>query len=326
MDTHTAQRCETLSIILPAYNEEENIPRAVSAIGEIMDREGIDAAFYFIDDGSTDKTWEAIEKAAETDRRVNGVRFSRNFGKEAAIFAGLQMARGKCCAVMDCDLQHPPETLPEMYRLWRAGYDVVEGVKADRGRENAVYRCMSKLFYRLMSLATHIDMSRASAFKLLDRKVVDALVALPERNTFFRALSSWAGYKTVSVEYCVQERAAGYSKWNAFGLFRYAINNIMSFTTKPLYFVTVLGLIFLVLAVVQGIDSLISYFTNRAVAGSTTIILIELIIGSVTMISLGIIGGYIARIYEEVKGRHRFLVSQTTGISFREDSDDTVQR
>ena len=324
MEQKEESRRESLSIILPAYNEEGNIARAVAVIGEIMRREGINAALYFIDDGSTDGTWAAIEQAAEANDFVNGVRFSRNFGKEAAVFAGLQMARGDCCAVMDCDLQHPPETLPEMYRLWRSGFEVVEGVKADRGRESAIYRGMSKLFYRLMSEATHIDMSRASDFKLLDRKVVDALVSLPERSTFFRALSSWAGYRTVSVEYCVQEREVGTSKWNTFSLIRYAINSIMSFTTKPLHIVTILGIVFLILAVIQGVDSLISYLTHRAVAGSTAIILIELIIGSIIMISLGIIGGYIAKIYEEVKGRHRFLISQTTGSSFRTDRHDAV--
>ena len=234
------------------------------------------------------------------------------------------MARGECCAVMDCDLQHPPETLPEMYRLWRAGYQVVEGVKADRGKEGAFHRGMAKLFYRLMSAATRIDMSRASDFKLLDREVVDALAALPERNTFFRALSSWVGYKTVEVEYSVREREVGDSKWSTFALFRYAINNITSFTTKPLQLVTILGVVFLILAVIQGVDSLISYLTHRAVAGSTTVILIELIIGSIVMISLGIIGGYIAKIYEEVKGRHRFIVSGTAGASFREDRHDAV--
>ena len=322
MESKENNRRESLSIILPAYNEEGNIARCVTAIGAILDRERIDAALYFVDDGSTDGTWAAIERAAEENDRVNGVRFSRNFGKEAAIFAGLQMARGECCAVMDCDLQHPPETLPEMYRLWRAGYEVVEGVKADRGQESALYRGMAKLFYKLMSAATRIDMSRASDFKLLDRKVVDALVALPERNTFFRALSSWVGYRTVNVEYAVQDREVGDSKWYTFSLFRYAINNIMSFTTKPLYLVTIMGVIFLLLAVVQGVDSLVSYFTHRAVAGSTTVIFIELIVGSIVMISLGIIGSYIAKIYEEVKGRHRFIVAKTTGASLRGERHD----
>lgn len=315
---------ESLSIVLPAYNESGNIARAAGVIRGIMDREGISAAIYFVDDGSTDGTWDEIEAAAQADASVRGIRFSRNFGKEAAIFAGLQTAVGDCCAVMDCDLQHPPETLVEMYRLWEAGFQVVEGVKADRGHESLFHKTMAKLFYKLMSDATRIDMSRASDFKLLDRQAVDALVALPERSTFFRALSSWVGYKTTSVEYEVQERAIGHSKWSTVSLVKYALSNITSFSTKPLQIVTVMGMLFLILAVVQAVESLVTYITHRAVAGFTTVILIELIVGSVVMISLGIIGGYIAKIYDEVKGRHRFIVSKTVGLARREDRHDAV--
>ncbi len=319
--TRTEQR-ETLSIVIPAYNEVGNIARAAETIRSIMEREHIAAAIYFVDDGSTDGTWAEIEKAA-ADSGVKGIRFSRNFGKEAAIFAGLEMAAGDCCAVMDCDLQHPPETLVEMYRLWEAGFEVIEGVKEDRGRENLLYKGMSALFYKFMSGATKIDMSRASDYKLLDRKAVDALVALPERNTFFRALSSWVGYKTASVGYTVQEREVGQSKWSTVSLVKYAVNNITSFTTKPLQLVLILGVIFFVLALIQGIECIITYATHRAVPGFTTVILIELITGSIVMLSLGIIGGYIAKIYDEVKGRHRYIVAKTLGITSRRDGHDT---
>ena len=315
---------ESLSIIVPAYNEEGNIRRAAEVIQEIMEREHISAAVYFVDDGSRDDTWAEIQRAAQEFDGVKGIHFSRNFGKEAAIFAGLEMAAGDCCAVMDCDLQHPPETLVEMYRLWENGFEVIEGVKEDRGRENMVYKGMSALFYKLMSSATKIDMSRASDFKLMDRKVVDSLVSLPERTTFFRALSSWVGYKTTSVGFVVQEREVGVSKWSTMSLIKYAVNNIMSFTTKPLYLVTGMGVVFLVLALIQGIESLVRYFAHQAVEGFTTVILIELIIGSVVMISLGIIGGYIAKIYDEVKGRHRYIVSGTVGIPSRRDRHDAV--
>lgn len=310
---------EILSIVIPAYNEAGNIPRTAEAVGGLMAREGISAALYFVDDGSSDGTWEAIERAAGADARVRGVRFSRNFGKEAAILAGLEMAAGDCCAVMDCDLQHPPEALVEMYRLWEAGFEVVEGVKKDRGRENPVYRGLAKLFYACMSAATKIDMSRASDFKLLDRKAVDALVTLPERDTFFRALSSWVGYRTASVEYDVREREIGQSKWSTMRLIRYAVSNITSFTTKPLQLVTGMGVVFLLLAVIQGIESLVTYFRHEAAQGLTTVILIELIVGAVVMLSLGIIGGYIAKIYDEVKGRHRYVVDRTLGIRSRRD-------
>lgn len=311
---------ESLSIIVPAYNEEGNIGRTAGVLRGIMERENISAAVYFVDDGSRDSTWKEIQAAAEEWPAVKGIHFSRNFGKEAAIFAGLEMAAGDCCAVMDCDLQHPPETLVQMYRLWENGFEVVEGVKEDRGRENVLYKGMSHLFYKLMSAATKIDMSRASDFKLMDRKAVDSLLALPERITFFRALSSWVGYKTTQVGFEVQEREVGTSKWSTLSLIKYAINNITSFTTKPLQLVTGLGFVFLLLAVIQGIEAIVRYASGQALEGFTTVILIELIIGSVVMISLGIIGNYIARIYDEVKGRHRYIVSQTVGIPSRRDN------
>lgn len=318
------QEKKVLSVVIPAYNETGNIERTADTVLSVLDGAGIGCELLFVDDGSADDTWAEIDRAAQADARVKGIRFSRNFGKEAAIFAGLEMSAGDCCAVMDCDLQHPPETLVEMYRLWEAGFEVIEGVKADRGRENILYKGMAKLFYRLMSSATKIDMSRASDFKLLDRQAVDALVALPERNTFFRALSSWVGYKTTSVSYEVREREIGQSKWSTPSLIKYAVQNITSFTTKPLHLVTIMGVIFLILAFVQGIDSIVSYVTHRAVAGSTTVILIELIVGSIVMISLGIIGSYIAKIYEEVKGRHRYIVAKTIGVTGRRDRHDAV--
>lgn len=310
---------ESLSIIVPAYNEEGNIRRTAGVLRGIMERESISAAVYFVDDGSRDATWKEIQAAAEEWPAVKGIRFSRNFGKEGAIFAGLEMAAGDCCAVMDCDLQHPPETLVQMYRLWQNGFEVVEGVKEDRGRESIFYKGMSHLFYKLMSAATKIDMSRASDFKLMDRRAVDALVALPERNTFFRALSSWVGYKTTQVGFEVQEREVGTSKWSTISLIKYAINNITSFTTKPLQLVMGMGVVFLLLAVIQGIEALVRYASGQALEGFTTVILIELISGSIVMISLGIIGNYIARIYDEVKARHRYIVSQTVGIPSRRD-------
>jgi dolichol-phosphate mannosyltransferase len=315
---------ESLSIIIPAYNEQGNIARTADVIGKLMADEGISAAIYFVDDGSADNTWEEIEKLSDSGF-VRGIHFSRNFGKEAAIFAGLEMAVGDCCAVMDCDLQHPPETLVEMYRLWENGFEVVEGVKQDRGKESLLHKGFAALFYKLMSSATKIDMSRASDFKLLDRKAVDALISLPERNTFFRALSSWVGYKTASVGFEVQERTVGQSKWSTWSLIKYAVNNITSFTIAPLHLVTVLGIIFLLLALVQGIECLVTYLSHQALEGFTTVILMELIIGSIVMISLGIIGGYIGKMYEEVKGRHRYIVSKTAGLpKRREQPHDTL--
>ena len=299
-----------LSIVIPAYNEEKMIWKTTEVVSGIMEREKIPFELVFVNDGSRDQTWEMIEKAAEKNTHVTGIRFSRNFGKESAIFAGLANAEGDCIAVMDCDLQHPPETLVEMYRLWEQGYEVVEGVKRSRGKESVLHRASAGMFYKIMSKAVQIDMSRASDFKLMDRKAVEALLSMPERNAFFRALSSWLGYRTTSVEFDVQERTEGESKWSTWSLIKYAVRNIVGFSSAPLQMITVAGGLTLFFAIVLGIQSLVKYFCGHALEGFTTVILLLLIIGSLIMLSLGIIGIYIAKIYEEVKGRPRYFIAR----------------
>lgn len=299
-----------LSIVIPAYNEEKMILKTTDVVSGIMEREKIPFELVFVNDGSKDRTWEMIEKAAEKNSHVTGIRFSRNFGKESAIFAGLANAEGDCIAVMDCDLQHPPETLVEMYRLWEQGYEVIEGVKRSRGKESILHRASAGMFYKIMSNAVQIDMSRASDFKLMDRKAVEALLSMPERNAFFRALSSWVGYRTTSVEFDVQERTEGESKWSTWSLIKYAVRNIVGFSSAPLQMITVAGVLTLLLAVVLGIQSLVKYFCGHALEGFTTVILLLLIIGSLIMLSLGVIGIYIAKIYEEVKGRPRYFIAR----------------
>jgi len=242
-----------------------------------------------------------------------GVHFSRNFGKESAMFAGLEQAKGDCVVVMDCDLQHPPEKIIEMYRLWEEGYEVVEGIKEDRGEESAFHKFASNSFYSLISRATGMDMGASSDFKLLDRKVVDTLNALPERNVFFRALSFWVGFKKAEVRYRVQERTEGVSKWSTKSLIKYAVTNIASFSSAPLHMVTVMGVVTLIVAVVFGIISLVQKIMGVAQPGFTTVILLLLLIGSFLMISLGIIGYYLARIYDEIKGRPRYIISSVCG-------------
>ena len=299
-----------LSVILPAYNEEKMIKRVAAEIGQVLTNADISYELVFVNDGSKDRTWEEIQECAAYDSHVAAVCFSRNFGKEAAILAGLAEALGNCCAVMDCDLQHPPKVLVEMYRLWEQGYEVVEGIKRTRGKEGKAYRVGAKLFYTIISRITKMDMLHASDFKLLDRKAVSVLLAMPERNTFFRALSLWIGFRSNSVQFDVQERTEGESKWSTWDLVKYAIKNITSFSTAPMQCVTVAGLFMLILALVFGCQSFIKYFSGYAVEGFTTVILLLLVIGSGIMLSLGIIGYYIAKIYEEVKRRPRYLISQ----------------
>ena len=302
-----------LSVILPSYNEEKMISTAVATVSAILDNAGIDHELVFVDDGSRDKTWDEIQSASEKDPRVVGVHFSRNFGKEAAMFAGLEQAKGDCCVVMDCDLQHPPEKLVEMYRLWEQGYEVVEGIKEDRGKESVMHRFAAGSFYKLISKATNIDMNSSSDFKLLDRKVVDALNQMPERNVFFRALSFWVGFKRTEISYRVQERTVGESKWSTRSLIKYAVTNIGSFSSAPLHVITILGIIMMITSIVMGVIALVQKFTGQALGGFTTVILLLLFAASIIMISLGIIGYYIARIYDEIKGRPRYIVSKVCG-------------
>ncbi|MDY5870686.1 MAG: glycosyltransferase family 2 protein [Lachnospiraceae bacterium] len=305
---------QLLSIILPAYNEQDNIVHTFTVISSLLSAKSIPFEILFVDDGSYDLTYQQIQALSTEHPEVKGISFSRNFGKESAIFAGLEAASGDCCLIMDCDLQHPAEIIPEMYRLWQDGYEVVEGIKTSRGKESKLHTLCAGTFYRIISKATGVDMSKASDFKLLDRKAVDALLAMPERAPFFRALSSWIGFKTVSVPFAVQERTAGTSKWSVWKLIKYAIQNITSFSGAPLQFVTLLGWIMFVASIALGIQSLYRYFTGTALEGFTTVILLQLIIGSVLMISLGIIGHYISRIYDEIKARPRYLINKRCGF------------
>ncbi len=301
-----------LSVVLPAYNEEQNIGNTARTLGELLESCGIDYELVFISDGSVDGTFGEIQRAAAGNPRVRGAEFSRNFGKEAGIFAGLELAGGDAVIVMDCDLQHPPEVIPQMWKLWQEGAEIVEGIKSDRGRESLGYKLSAGLFYRIMSRLIRMDMKSSSDFKLLDRKVVKVLLTLPERNTFFRALTFWAGFRTESVTYEVQERRFGESKWSFFSLMRYAVTNATSFSTLPLQAVTVMGVISILFSVILAFQTLVRYLTGTAVEGFTTVILLILIIGGFLMLSLGVIGHYIARIYEEVKGRPKYIISRTT--------------
>lgn len=301
-----------LSIVIPSYNEEKMILKAAQTIDQLLKESNIPAELIFVNDGSKDGTWESIQRASGEIESVKGINFSRNFGKEAAILAGLEFAKGDCCVVMDCDLQHPPETVVQMYRLWEEGFEIVEGVKLTRGKESKLHGLFSKSFYRLINQATGFDMSKSSDFKLLDRKVVDAYIQLPERKLFFRALSFWLGFKSVQVEFDVGERTEGETKWSYVSLLKYALNNITSFSTAPMQLITLIGVLFLLFSVILGVQSLINYLSGHSLEGFTTIILLLLGTGSLIMISLGIIGFYISKIYEEVKRRPRYIVSGKT--------------
>ena len=301
-----------LSIVLPAYNEEQNIANTAEVLKSCMESAGIDYELVFISDGSKDDTFREIQKVAAANPRIKGAEFSRNFGKEAGIFAGLELTTGDAVIVMDCDLQHPPQVIPEMWEKWQQGAEIVEGIKKSRGEESLGYKLSAGLFYKIMSKLIKMDMNASSDFKLLDRKVVKVLLELPERNTFFRALTFWAGFQTETVEYEVQERQFGESKWSFWSLMRYAIINATSFSTLPLQMVTVMGVASILFSIILAVQTLVKYLFGNAVEGFTTVILLILIIGGFIMLSMGIIGHYISRIYEEVKGRPKYIISKIT--------------
>jgi len=301
-----------LSIVLPSYNEEQNIANTGKVLAELMENNGIEYELVFVSDGSKDNTYSEICKLEKENGKVKGAEFSRNFGKEAAIFAGLELATGDAVVVMDCDLQHPPEVILEMLEKWTAGAEVVEGIKNSRGKESIFHKAFANMFYGIMSGLIKIDMKSSSDFKLLDRKVVNALLEMPEKETFFRALSFWVGFKKDAVYYDVRERQFGSSKWSFKSLVRYAISNVTGFTTMPLKIVSWFGIVFVILSIGLSIQTLIRFCMGNAVEGFTTVILLLLMIGGLIMVSLGIIGNYIARIYEEVKGRPRYIISNVT--------------
>ncbi len=300
---------DIISIIVPCYNEEESIEHFYKAIDEISKKlEDAELELVFVDDGSKDNTYEKLCLLHEKDKRVKCISFSRNFGKEAAIFSGLRAGEGDCFVVMDADLQHPPATILEMYDCWKQGYEVVEGIKKSRGKESGIHKWFAGLFYDMISSSLHIDMRNSSDFKLMDKKVVKELCALTEKNTFFRALAYWVGFKSTSVSYEVCERVAGKTKWSYWKLGTYAIRNLTSFTNAPLQIITVLGLIFLLVGVVLGVDAIVSFIKGNTVGGYPSLVLLIVLSTGGIMLSLGIIGIYISKIYDEIKNRPQYII------------------
>ncbi|NLZ69759.1 MAG: glycosyltransferase family 2 protein [Clostridiaceae bacterium] len=307
----SAQPVPDISVLIPFYNESGQVAVTVKTVAEYVGATGCSWEMVLIDDGSKDTTAAELLEAAADDPRLRVLILSRNFGKEAALCAALDHAVGRCAIIIDGDLQHPPEHIPEMVRLWREeGYEVVEGVKSDRGRENPLKRMVSKGFYFIFRMLTGFDLQNASDFKLIDRKVINAWKQMPEKNTFFRGMSAWVGFRRTSIEFEVRDRSSGKSKWNLGALWRLSSNAITSFSSKPLHIINIMGVLFWGLSLILGIQTLINYILGRAATGFTTVILLQLIIGGATMSSLSLLGRYVTRIYDESKDRPRYLITR----------------
>lgn len=306
---------DLLTVIIPCYNEEEGIAYSIDHIMDILIQSKIPFEMLLVDDGSIDSTFSIIEeKSLEFPHIIRGIRFSRNFGKEAAILAGMEYAQGECAVIIDSDLQHPPYKIIEMYQLWEEGYDIVEGIKENRPKESVIRKLFVKVFYYFFSKAIGIDMMNASDFKLIDRKIINILLQMPEKSTFFRGLTYWTGYKMITVKYQVEDRERGKSKWSFRKLVSYAISNIVSFSSYPLHIITWLSQLMLIMATIFGIRALRLYFTNQAAGGVTTVVILLLFIGGLILMALSIMGKYISSIYDELKGRPRYLVNKSIGI------------
>lgn len=302
-----------IQILTPFFNEEEQIPITIERMIPIMETLGDDVSLLMVDDGSKDTTWDKIcEGAAKYPTRVKGVRFSRNFGKEAALLAGMDASDCDALVIMDGDLQHPPEKIAEMVDLWKQGYEVVEGVKSERQKESFGSKMNAIFFYGFFKKISGYDLNNASDFKLLDRRVIDTLCSMPEHNTFFRGMAAWVGFKRTTFTFEVQDRETGHSRWNFGKLIKLSVDAITSFSSVPLQLITMIGSLFMIGAFILAIQTLVRFFMGNAADGFTTVILVTLLIGACIMVSLGLIGTYIAKIFDEVKRRPRYIVSEDT--------------
>lgn len=301
-----------LSVVIPVCNEVEVLPTTYRRLSDVLAGMGIPYELVFVDDGSTDGSWGLIEDLHHSDPSVSALGLSRNFGHQVAITAGIEHARGEAVVVMDADLQDPPEVLPGMLALWREGYDVVYGVRSVREQDSWFKRTSAAAFYRLIRALTAVDIPLDTGdFRLMSRRVVDAMKRMPERNRFVRGLVSWAGYRQVAIPYDRGARVAGVTKYPLRRMIRLAADAIVSFSTVPLQMAIGLGfLLSIACFAYAGWAAYARFIHDRPVPGWTSLMVAILLVGGVQLVCLGIIGEYIGRIYDEVKRRPLYLVGQ----------------
>jgi glycosyltransferase involved in cell wall biosynthesis len=309
--------CEAveISVVVPAYNEQRSIGVLCSKLVEILESETNDFEIVIVDDGSTDATTEVLDAISRTDSRIRVIELSRNFGKEGALVAGLSSSTGSAVLLLDADLQHPPELIPKMISEWRRGYEVVSARKVTRGPEPIAYGMLSRLFNYVMTLAIGRSMAGSSDFKLLDRQVVDAVLACPERHRFFRGIVTWVGFRVTSIDFAVDARMAGRSKWKLRKLLGFSLANIVAFTSMPLLLVAFIGFFTVGLGILMLFHTLYTYFSGLAAIGFTTVIAVQILIGGMILFSIGVVAIYVAQIYDEIKQRPLFFVRRRSSIT-----------
>jgi glycosyltransferase involved in cell wall biosynthesis len=305
-----------ISVVVPVFNEEQALPALYSSVIRVMKRMAIPFELILVNDGSKDNSMDVMVDLHRNDKNVKVIELSRNYGQQTAIIAGLEHARGDAVITMDGDLQHPPELINELIEKWQQGYDVVYTKRDSTEDDNLLKSMASRLFYAIVNRLSEVNIPPGSAdFRLLDRKVVDAIRALGDRTVFLRGLVSWVGYRQAAIHYRAPARCTGESKYSLLRMLRLAIDGVTSFSSIPLYISAFIGMIMSILAFTYAAFSIYErVFTGRVVEGWTSMIVTVLFLGGINLISLGVQGAYIARIYNEVKGRPRYFVRQTYGV------------
>jgi glycosyltransferase involved in cell wall biosynthesis len=311
----------TLSVVVPLFNESGSLAPLFARLEPVLtglkaDGRVRESEIVFVDDGSRDATFAEVAALNALDPSVKGVRFARNFGKEAAMAAGLRAANGEAVVLMDGDLQHPPELIPELLAAWRGGAMMATAARRSRATDPALRRWLSKSFYRVFASISEVSLTEgAGDFRVFDRRVVDAINQLPERTRFMKGITSWVGFKQVTVDFEPEERAVGSSSFNLVRLFKYALDGLSAFSTLPLRIWSIIGLVISVISVLYG-----AYLTLRTVLygidvpGYASIMVATLFLSGIQLISLGVIGEYLGRVFTEVKDRPLYLVAETLGL------------
>jgi len=303
-------------VIVPAFNEEPVIEETYKRLKKVMDGIGEPYELIFVNDGSSDRTGEILERIHHTDPHLKAIHFSRNFGHEAATTAGLDHASGQCIIIIDADLQDPPEIIPEMIEKWKQGYEIVYGKRKQRKGESTLKKTTSALFYRFLQRMTEIDIpADVGDFRLIDRKVCNALKHMREKNRYMRGIISWVGFRQTAIEFVREERWAGETKYNLKKLLRLAWDAITAFSYKPLKIATYLGFalsgisfIYLLVVICEKL------FTQKTVPGWASIMVINLFFNGIVLIMLGLLGEYIGRIFEETKNRPLYIIHKAQGF------------
>ena len=310
-----------LSVVIPFYNEVENIAPLFDRLLPILNSVSQSWEVICVDDGSSDETHAALLKQRTSESRVRILKLSRNFGKEAAVSAGLQAASGESVLLMDGDLQHPPETLKEMLEVQASGIDVVYGLRRSRRTEGRLRSALSSAFYHMFSGASDVRIpADAGDFRLMSRRVVEALNALPEQKRFMKGLYAWVGFSQQAVLYDVEERRAGKSKWSISQLFGYAWNGVVSFSAAPLRMWSVIGICIAALAVAYALWVIVETLVyGRDVPGYATLVVAIFFLGGLQLLSIGVLGEYIARIFAETKQRPLFIIEEKSGFEAEPD-------